>query len=137
MAIDNAKDIAAIGFDPRRTYIFTDMDSIDMLYPNVLRIQRQVTCSQVRDHAPAPEIFDWQQRGITAENCSRRLRGSLGSQIATPLARCRFPRSKQLLASPPPFPPFSLAPALESSGRNAATSHALFLVLLIKIPTFG
>jgi len=48
MGMDNARDIAAVGFDPDRTFIFLDTDSIDMLYPNILRIQRQTTCSQVK-----------------------------------------------------------------------------------------
>ena len=47
MAVENARDIAAVGFDPDRTYIFTDTATMDMLYPVVLKVQRHVTCSQV------------------------------------------------------------------------------------------
>jgi len=38
MAISNIKDIIAFGFDPEKTFIFSDMDYIQHLYPNVLRV---------------------------------------------------------------------------------------------------
>jgi len=47
-ALENARDIVAMGFDPELTYLFTDTGAIAQLYPTVLRIQRLVTCSQVR-----------------------------------------------------------------------------------------
>lgn len=45
---DNARDIIAVGFDVNKTFIFSDMDYIGHLYPNVLRIQKAVTVNQVR-----------------------------------------------------------------------------------------
>jgi len=38
MAKDNIKDIIAFGFDPEKTFIFTDTDYIKELYPNVLKV---------------------------------------------------------------------------------------------------
>lgn len=47
-AKENIKDIIACGFDMKKTYIFSDMDHIQAMYPNILRIQKCVTFSQAR-----------------------------------------------------------------------------------------
>lgn len=44
----NAKDIIACGFDPAKTFIFSDIDYIGNMYPNILKIQKSVTFSQSR-----------------------------------------------------------------------------------------
>jgi tryptophanyl-tRNA synthetase len=38
MAIENMKDIIACGFDPEKTFIFSDFNFIGDLYPTVLKI---------------------------------------------------------------------------------------------------
>ena len=38
MGKENIKDIIAFGFDPEKTFIFSDVDYIKELYPNVLRV---------------------------------------------------------------------------------------------------
>jgi len=51
LAYENAKDIIACGFDPEKTFIFSDIDYIgssSAFYKNILRIQRSVTFNQVR-----------------------------------------------------------------------------------------
>eukprot|EP01069_Polyplicarium_translucidae_P004233 Polyplicarium_translucidae@DN2531_c0_g1_i1.p1 len=48
LAYENVKDIIAVGFDPRKTFVFSDLDYIRELYPTVLKIQKKVTYSQVR-----------------------------------------------------------------------------------------
>eukprot|EP01080_Neovahlkampfia_damariscottae_P002317 gene2317-2785_t len=48
LAYENAKDIIACGFDPENTFIFSDLDYIQHMYPNVLKIQKFVTTSQVK-----------------------------------------------------------------------------------------
>lgn len=51
MAIENAKDIIACGFDPDRTYIFSDFHCIGRspaFYRNMLRVQKNVTFNQVK-----------------------------------------------------------------------------------------
>ena len=48
LARDNARDIIAVGFDPKKTFIFSDTTYIGTLYPNVLRIQRCTTYNQAR-----------------------------------------------------------------------------------------
>ena len=45
---ENAKDIIACGFQGPRTFIFSDLDYIAPMYPNILRIQKAVTYSQAR-----------------------------------------------------------------------------------------
>lgn len=45
---DNVRDILACGFDPEQTYIFSNFQEAGRLYPHVCRIQRQLTCNQVR-----------------------------------------------------------------------------------------
>lgn len=42
MGIENIKDIIAFGFDPEKTFIFSDVKYIGYLYPNVIRVQKHV-----------------------------------------------------------------------------------------------
>lgn len=42
MGINNVKDIIAFGFDPEKTFIFSDIDYIKELYPNVIKVQKHV-----------------------------------------------------------------------------------------------
>lgn len=48
MGISNIKDIIAFGFDPERTFIFSNVEYIQKLYPNVLKVQKAVTLNQMR-----------------------------------------------------------------------------------------
>lgn len=48
MTRENIKDIIALGFDPKKTFIFSNLDYLGKLYPNVVRIQRCLTASQVK-----------------------------------------------------------------------------------------
>lgn len=47
-AIENIKDIIAVGFNPERTFIFRDTDYIDQLYPNSLKIAKHITLNQIK-----------------------------------------------------------------------------------------
>lgn len=46
LGYSNAKDIIAAGFDKERTFIFSDVDYMQHMYPNVCRFQRLLTYSQ-------------------------------------------------------------------------------------------
>ncbi|KAL0819890.1 hypothetical protein ABMA28_007903 [Loxostege sticticalis] len=51
MAYNNAKDIIAVGFDPKNTFIFNDLDFIGKcpaFYQNMVRIQKCVTFNQAK-----------------------------------------------------------------------------------------
>ena len=48
LAFENARDIIAIGFDMEKTFIFSDLDYIGTLYPNICKIQKKVTYNQSR-----------------------------------------------------------------------------------------
>lgn len=48
LAYQNAKDIIAVGFDMSKTFIFSDLDYINHMYPTVLKIQKLTTYNQVR-----------------------------------------------------------------------------------------
>ena len=48
LGFENAKDIIACGFDITRTLIFSDLDYIGHMYPNILKIQKAVTYNQVK-----------------------------------------------------------------------------------------
>lgn len=48
MGKSNAKDILALGFDPARTFLFSDVEYIHRLYPTVLAVQKAVTGNQIR-----------------------------------------------------------------------------------------
>ncbi|CAK8992461.1 unnamed protein product [Durusdinium trenchii] len=43
LAWENAKDIIACGFDPKKTFIFRDSDYIQQLYPVTLQIQKRIS----------------------------------------------------------------------------------------------
>jgi len=45
---ENAKDIIALGFDPKKTFLFSNLDYMGQLYPTVLRIQKQVNANRVQ-----------------------------------------------------------------------------------------
>jgi len=46
-SVDNAKDIIACGFNPEKTFIFSDLDYVGgAFYHNVIRISRAITSSQ-------------------------------------------------------------------------------------------
>ena len=44
----NIKDIIAFGFDPEKTFIFSDIDYIKQLYPNIIRVQKHVNYNQIK-----------------------------------------------------------------------------------------
>ncbi len=47
-AYDNMLDIAAVGFDPDKTFIFTDVDFIGNMYPLAIKVARKINFSWVR-----------------------------------------------------------------------------------------
>ncbi len=48
LAYENAKDIIACGFDLDKTFIFSDLDYIQHMYPTILKIQKCTTYNQSR-----------------------------------------------------------------------------------------
>jgi len=44
----NAKDIIAVGFDISKTFIFSNLEYVGTMYPNIVKIQKCVTGSQAR-----------------------------------------------------------------------------------------
>ena len=49
-AIENAKDIIAVGFKPEKTFIFSDYDYVGgAFYKNVSKISRQITINQAKE----------------------------------------------------------------------------------------
>ena len=47
LTIENAKDIIACDFDYDRTFLFSDLEYVGRMYPNVVRIWKAVTVNQV------------------------------------------------------------------------------------------
>lgn len=47
LTIENAKDIIACGFDYNKTFIFSDMEYVGSMYPNIVRIWKAVTTNTV------------------------------------------------------------------------------------------
>jgi tryptophanyl-tRNA synthetase len=47
LTIENAKDIIACGFDYNKTFLFSDLDYIGDMYPNIVRIWKAVTTNTV------------------------------------------------------------------------------------------
>ena len=48
MGKENIKDIIAFGFNPDKTFIFSDIDYISTLYPNVCKFQRALTLNNIK-----------------------------------------------------------------------------------------
>jgi len=48
LAYENVKDIIACGFDMKKTFIFSDLDYIQHMYPTILKIQKHTTYNQSR-----------------------------------------------------------------------------------------
>jgi len=47
LTTENARDIIACGFDAEKTFIFSDLDYVGRMYPNIVRIWKAVTTSAV------------------------------------------------------------------------------------------
>ena len=48
LTVENAKDIIACGFDKAKTFLFSDLDYVGHMYPNIVRIWKAVTYSQAK-----------------------------------------------------------------------------------------
>ena len=48
LGYENARDIMAVGFDPKKTFIFLNTEYIGHMYPLVVEIQKNVTFNQAR-----------------------------------------------------------------------------------------
>lgn len=48
LTIENVKDIIACGFDPKKTFIFSDFQYLGTMYPVICQIQRIVNANQVK-----------------------------------------------------------------------------------------
>lgn len=48
LARENARDILAFGFDAQKTFIFSNCEYIDALYPTALKIMKRTTFNQVK-----------------------------------------------------------------------------------------
>jgi tryptophanyl-tRNA synthetase len=48
LGYENARDIIAMGFDIKKTFIFSDFDYIGHLYPTICEIQKRVTFNQAK-----------------------------------------------------------------------------------------
>jgi len=49
LAVENAKDIIACGFDIKKTFIFRDTDYIGTMFSNILKIQKCLTANQIKN----------------------------------------------------------------------------------------
>mmetsp|Transcript_26454 Transcript_26454/g.58255 ORF Transcript_26454/g.58255 Transcript_26454/m.58255 type:complete len:707 (+) Transcript_26454:50-2170(+) len=47
LTIENARDIIACGFDYEKTFLFSDLDYVGTMYPNIVRIWKAVTTNTV------------------------------------------------------------------------------------------
>merc|ERR1712151_426902 len=49
LTMENARDIIACGFDPDKTFIFSDLNYVGTMYPNVVRIWKSLTTTTVKN----------------------------------------------------------------------------------------
>eukprot|EP01068_Selenidium_serpulae_P010192 Selendium_serpulae@DN5403_c0_g1_i2.p1 len=119
MAFENARDIIAMGFDRDLTFIFSNLDYIQTMYPLILEIQKKITYSQ------SVGAF-----GFTpSDNVGKSAYPAV--QAAPSFARC-FPTifpdckvdSTPLLSAPPP-PPAAVAPLGHHSSVRCLIPQAI------------
>lgn len=48
LGYENTKDIIAVGFDPEKTFIFSNLDYFGHMYPTIIQIQSKITLSQAK-----------------------------------------------------------------------------------------
>merc|ERR1740138_1520656 len=48
LTTENAKDIIACGFDKKKTFIFSDLEYVGHMYPNICRIWKAITYNQAK-----------------------------------------------------------------------------------------
>jgi tryptophanyl-tRNA synthetase len=48
MTRQNARDIIAMGFDPQKTFIFSDLHYVGHMWPNICSISRLMSGNQVK-----------------------------------------------------------------------------------------
>mmetsp|Transcript_33336 Transcript_33336/g.37911 ORF Transcript_33336/g.37911 Transcript_33336/m.37911 type:complete len:709 (-) Transcript_33336:69-2195(-) len=48
LTIENARDIIACGFDREKTFLFSDLDYVGRMYPNIVRIWKAVTTNTIK-----------------------------------------------------------------------------------------
>jgi len=49
LTTENAKDIIACGFDKKKTFIFSDLEYVGHMYPNIVRIWKAITYNQAKN----------------------------------------------------------------------------------------
>ena len=73
----NAADIIAVGFDMKKTFIFSDFDYIGgAFYENMCRMAKHITINSVRG------TFGFNDRCVPYQSYSRRIRGAERLYIA-------------------------------------------------------
>jgi len=48
LTMENARDIIACGFKPEKTFLFSDLDYVGTMYPNIVRIWKAVTTNTIK-----------------------------------------------------------------------------------------
>jgi tryptophanyl-tRNA synthetase len=48
LTMENARDIIACGFDYDKTFLFSDLDYVGRMYPNIVRIWKSATTNSVQ-----------------------------------------------------------------------------------------
>lgn len=49
MTRENIKDIIAVGFNPKKTFIFNNLNYIGLMYPNIVKIEKCITMNQIKN----------------------------------------------------------------------------------------
>jgi tryptophanyl-tRNA synthetase len=63
LGIENVKDIIACGYDVRKTFIFSDLEYVGTMYPNVCRMQKAFSLHNVK------KAFGFDEDAKTSINC--------------------------------------------------------------------
>lgn len=57
LTMENARDIIACGFDYNKTFLFSDLNYVGKMYPNIVRIWKAVTTNSVQGESHRLKLF--------------------------------------------------------------------------------
>ena len=110
LTTENAKDIIACEFIPEKTFLFSDLDYVGTMYPNIVRIWKAVTTNQVN--------------------------GVFGFDGTSNIGKIAFPAIQAAPSFGSSFPTVLNPGEGEEGGRNAATLACLIPCAIDQDPYF-
>ena len=91
LAFENARDIIAMGFDVKNTFIFSDLDYVGAMYPNIVKIEKCITANQVQSALGLKMEDNIGKYVHTAVQAAPSFSSSFHDVLPAPRMRCLIP----------------------------------------------